>query len=106
MSWVFLLMAGLFEIGFTTAMRLSEGFTRMGPTVAFLTCSILSFLCLERSLNTIPLGTAYAVWVGVGAAGTALMGVWAFDEPLSFWQLLFIAMLIFSVAGLKMASIP
>lgn len=104
MSWVFLLMAGCFEIGFTTAMRLSEGFTRLGPTAAFLTCSALSFLCLERSLNTIPLGVAYAVWVGVGAAGTVVMGVWAFDEPLTSWQMIFIAMLIFSVAGLQMSS--
>jgi quaternary ammonium compound-resistance protein SugE len=104
MSWVFLLMAGCFEIGFTTAMRLSEGFTRLGPTAAFLTCSAFSFFCLERSLNTIPLGTAYAVWVGVGAAGTALMGVWAFDEQLTGWQMMFIATLIFSVAGLKISS--
>jgi quaternary ammonium compound-resistance protein SugE len=104
MSWVFLLMAGCFEIGFTTAMRLSEGFTRLGPTAAFLTCSALSFLCLEKSLNTIPLGTAYAVWVGVGAAGTAVMGVWAFDEQLTGWQMMFIATLMFSVAGLKMSS--
>jgi quaternary ammonium compound-resistance protein SugE len=104
MSWVFLLMAGFFEIGFTTAMRLSEGFTRPGPTAAFLACSVLSFLCLEKSLNTIPLGTAYAVWVGVGAAGTAVIGVWAFDEPLSGRQMLCIAALILSIAGLKMAS--
>jgi quaternary ammonium compound-resistance protein SugE len=105
MSWVFLLMAGCFEIGFTTALRLSEGFTRSGPTAAFVICSVLSFLCLEKSLNAIPLGVAYAVWVGVGAAGTAMMGVWAFDEQLTGWQMLWIATLIFSIAGLKMSSV-
>jgi quaternary ammonium compound-resistance protein SugE len=102
-AWFFLISAGVLEIGFTTALRQSESFTRLIPTVLFLTLSLLSFLCLEQAIRVIPLGTAYAVWTGIGAAGTAIAGIWLFGEPREFWRLFFIFLLITSIAGLKLA---
>ena len=103
-SWLLLLCAGLFEIGFTTCMKLSEGFTVISYTLGFLVCAALSFLLLNKSLNTIPLGTAYAVWTGLGAFGTALIGMLYFKDPVSFSRSLFLILLIGSVLGLKMVS--
>ena len=76
-------MAGLFEIGFTSCLKLSEGFTRPVPVCGFLVCAAASFW-LTRSLDTISLGTAYAVWTGIGAVGTAVVGIMFFRDPLTF----------------------
>ncbi len=104
MAWLTLILAGLLEIGFTTALRFSEGFTRTVPTVLFVVCAALSFYFLERSIREIPLGTAYAVWTGIGAAGTAILGVIFFSEPLTALRLFFIATLIGSIIGLRFVS--
>ncbi len=104
MAWIYLLTAGLLEIGFTTAMRFSEGFTRLWPTLAFVALGALSFYCLGRAIATIPLGTAYAVWTGIGAAGTAVLGILYFQEPLTFWRVFFIVTLIASIVGLKLVA--
>ncbi len=104
MAWTLLLLAGLLEVGFTTALRLSEGFSRPLPTAAFFLCALFSFLALEKATKDIPLGTAYAVWVGIGAAGTLLVGIWHFDEPMSGARLVFLTTLVGSIVGLRLVS--
>ncbi len=104
MAWIFLLFAGLLEVGFTTALRLSEGFSRPGPSLAFVVCAALSFLALQKATEEVPLGTAYAVWVGIGAAGTLLVGVALFGEPVSVPRFVFLGTLVFSIIGLRLFS--
>jgi quaternary ammonium compound-resistance protein SugE len=104
LSWMFLLLAGLLEVAFTTALRLSEGLSKPLPTAIFVACAVFSFLSLEKAARAIPLGTAYAVWVGIGAAGTLLVGVALFEEPLSAPRLLFLALLLSSIIGLRLCA--
>jgi quaternary ammonium compound-resistance protein SugE len=104
MGWTYLVLAGLFEVGFTTSLKLSEGFTRVGPSIAFVLSSAASFWLLTRAMHTISLGTAYAVWTGIGACGTALVGIALFGESLSFWRLFFLGTIVGAVAGLKVVS--
>lgn len=101
MAWVYLFIAGLFEVGFTTFLKLSAGFTRVWPTVTFFVLAGFSFISLSLSLKSIPLGTAYAVWTGIGAFGTALMGIAFFGESTDFWRIFFLICLILSIIGLK-----
>lgn len=100
-DWFFLFTAGLFEICFTTALKLSLNFTRFWPTCFFGTFAIASFYCLNRSLESIPLGIAYAVWTGIGAAGTLLLSIFFFEEVISPLRLLFLILLMSSIIGLK-----
>jgi quaternary ammonium compound-resistance protein SugE len=102
-AWFFLISAGVLEIGYTTALRHTEGFTRLLPTAAFLVLTIMSFLCLQQAIRVIPLGTAYAVWTGIGAAGTAIAGIWLFEEPMEFRRMFFILLLIAAIIGLKLS---
>lgn len=104
-SWFILSIAGLFEVGFTTCMKLSEGFTQIKYTVGFLIFASLSFLFLNKAVIQIPLGTAYAVWTGIGAFGTALIGMIFFKDPVSYLRILFLILLIGSILGLKLVSI-
>ncbi len=104
LGWIYLLIAGLFEIGFTTFLKLSNNFTRLWPTAIFFIFSVCSFLALSLSLKTIPLGTAYAIWTGMGAVGTAVIGILYFGESIDFLRLFFIVCLIISIIGLKIAS--
>ena len=104
MAWTYLILAGLFEVGFTTSLKFSEGFTRLAPSLAFLVTSGLSFWLLTRALQTIPLGTAYAVWTGLGAVGTAIVGILLFKDPATFGRLFFLALIVASVIGLKLVS--
>jgi quaternary ammonium compound-resistance protein SugE len=104
MGWLYLLVAGLFEVGFTATLKLSEGFTRPWPSLAFLACSALSFWFLTLSIQTIPLGTAYAVWTGIGAVGTAVVGIAFYKDPVTFWRLFFLAILVAAVVGLRATS--
>lgn len=97
-------MAGFFEIGFTTFLKLTEGFTKTIPTLFFILFSILSFWLLNRAIATVPLGIAYAVWTGIGAAGTVFVGILFFEDQMSAWKLFFIANLIGSIVGLKVLS--
>lgn len=104
MSWIFLFIAGFFEICFTTCLKLTEGFTKPYWTGLFFTFSVLSFLSLNKSLEEIPLGIAYAIWTGIGAAGTAIIGIYFFGEHLSPWKIVFLSTLIGSIFGLKFLS--
>ncbi len=101
MNWVLLLFAGAFEVGFTTCMKLSDGFRDWKYGLGFLVFACLSFFFLNRATQTIPLGTAYAVWTGIGAAGTAVIGILFFGESFGFGRVFFLSTLIGSVIGLK-----
>jgi quaternary ammonium compound-resistance protein SugE len=103
MPWIYLLLAGVFEIGFTTAMRYIDGW-KPWPLVWFLVFATLSFSCLTEAIKTIPLGTAYAIWTGIGAAGTVMIGILVFGEAVTTLRLLFLTMLIGSIIGLKLVG--
>lgn len=104
MHWVYLIAAGCFECAFTTCLKLSDGLTRVGWAVAFVLLSVVSFGLLTLAAQKISLGTAYAVWTGIGAAGTALIGIVWFKDPATFWRLFFLAGLIGCLIGLKLVS--
>jgi quaternary ammonium compound-resistance protein SugE len=104
MAWLILLAAGLFEVGFTTCLRLSDGFRHPLWSAGFFASAGLSFFLLERAQREIPLGTAYAVWVGIGAAGTAIVGMWLFREPVETVRLMLLAVLVGAIIGLKLVS--
>ena len=97
-----LVVAGLLEAAFATALKLSEGLTRPAPTLAFFLFASISFYMLTRAARVLPLGTAYAVWTGIGAAGTVVAGILLFAEPVSPGRMIFLLMLIAAIAGLKL----
>ena len=97
-----MLAAGVFEIGFTTCMKLDGTW----PTILFFVFAALSFWLLTRAMRTIPLGTAYAVWTAIGAVGTAVVGILAFGDPVTFWRIVFLSAIVAIVVGLKMVSKP
>lgn len=102
MAWLLLALAGLFEVGFTTCLRYTDGFRNIGWNIGFLVCAFLSFGLLERAAKTIPLGTSYAVWVGIGAVGTVLVGVLTGEEPISAVRILLLLGLLACIVGLKL----
>jgi quaternary ammonium compound-resistance protein SugE len=104
LAWTYLLCAGLMEVGFTTALRLSHGFSKPVPSALFFVCAVLSFIFLDKAGRDIPLGTAYAVWVGIGAAGTLVVGVSLFSEPISLIRCLFLTTLAGSIIGLRLSA--
>lgn len=104
MAWLILVLAGLFEVGFTTCLKLSENFTNAKWSAGFFVCISLSFVLLNKAIQHIPMGTAYGVWTGIGAVGTALIGIIWFKESADFWRLFFIFLLIGSIIGLKIVS--
>ncbi|WP_175634719.1 DMT family transporter [Pedobacter ghigonis] len=101
MNWIILIVAGLFEVGFTTCLKLSNNFSNLKWSAAFFICISLSFALLNKATQTLPMGTAYAVWTGIGAVGTVIIGIVYFQEPATFWRIFFICTLIGSIAGLK-----
>ncbi|MGZ8557974.1 MAG: DMT family transporter [Chitinophagaceae bacterium] len=106
MNWFILIIAGLFEVGFAACLgkaRESGSNTALWMTGFFL-CLAISMFLLYKATQTLPIGTAYAVWTGIGAVGTVLMGIIFFKEPADFWRLFFITMLIGSIIGLKAVS--
>ena len=104
MAWMTLIIAGLFEVGFTTCLQLSDNFTNYKWTTGFFICISLSFLLLNKAIQSIPIGTAYAVWTGIGAIGTVIVGIAFYKEPTDFWRLFFIFLLVGSIIGLKIVS--
>ena len=103
MAWIYLLLDGAFEVGCTTAFRFVDGW-RPWPILVFLACAAASLVLLYKALEGIPVGTAYAVWTGVGAAGTVLLGIMFFKEPADTLRLFFLVTLIASILGLKLVS--
>ncbi|MBA3668103.1 MAG: multidrug efflux SMR transporter [Sphingomonas sp.] len=104
MAWALLIVGGLFEIGFTTALRFVEGFRNLPWTLAFLGSVTLSMGLLEAASRSIPMGTAYAVWGGIGAVGTVAVGMAFFDEPTTTLRLLFILGIVGCIAALKLTA--
>jgi quaternary ammonium compound-resistance protein SugE len=104
LGWLCFLLAGLFEVGFTTSMRYMDWPPRPWPVVAFVICVGLSFGLLIAAMRTIPLGTAYAAWTGIGAAGTAVLGILWYGEPAETARILLLMLLIGSIVGLKLVT--
>jgi quaternary ammonium compound-resistance protein SugE len=102
MSWAILLVAGLFEIGWAIGLKYTEGFSRPWPAVWTILSMILSVGLLGVAMKTLPVGTAYAVWVGVGAIGTAILGMVLFDEPVNTARLLSLVFILAGIVGLKL----
>ena len=102
--WVYLVVAGFCEMGFTGFMKLSNGFKHWGYNVCFALCALASFGLLNLSTRQLSLGTAYAVWTGLGAFGTAAIGMLFFGDPTTFWRVAFLTMLIGAIVGLKAVS--
>lgn len=104
MAWIVLLIAGLLEVGWAIGLKYTQGFTRFWPTVATALSMLASLYLLGIALRTLPVGTAYAVWTGVGAVGTAILGVVLLGEPATAPRLLCIGLIVAGIAGLKFAT--
>lgn len=104
MAWVLVVVAGVFETVFAVSLKLSDGFRNVGWTVSFVVAAIISFTLLNTALRTLPVGSAYAVWVGIGAVGTAVVGIVWFSEPATAARLLSIVLVVAGVVGLQLTS--
>lgn len=104
MAWVILIIAGLFEVGWAVGLKYTEGFTKLTPTVLTALSMIVSLWLLGTALKTLPLGTAYSVWVGVGAVGTVILGVILFNESVSVARMLSVGLIIAGIVGLKLTA--
>jgi quaternary ammonium compound-resistance protein SugE len=104
MSWIILFLAGLLEIGWAIGLKYTHGFTRLWPTIGTLSMVVASMALLAVALRTLPLGTAYAVWTGIGTVGTATVGMVVFGEPATALRLACIAMIVCGIAGLKLLT--
>ena len=105
MSWFILLLAGLFEIGWAIGLKYTEGFTRLWPTLGTIAAMAVSLSLLGIAMKSLPVGTAYAVWVGVGAVGTALLGIALLHEPANAGRLLSLGLIVAGIIGLKLATV-
>lgn len=104
LAWFLLVLAGLFEVGWAAGLKYTEGFTRLWPSVGTGAALIISIGLLAAAVRSLPLGTAYAVWVGIGAVGTAIVGIVAFGESTSAARLVSLLLIVLGVAGLKFAT--
>ncbi|WP_019549077.1 quaternary ammonium compound efflux SMR transporter SugE [Streptomyces sulphureus] len=104
MAWVLLVFAGVLEVGWSIGLKFTEGFTRLWPSVWTVLGFAASMFLLAQAARTLPIGTAYGVWVGIGAAGAAILGIVLLGEPATVARLFFIALLLASVIGLKVTS--
>jgi len=104
MAWVMLFVAGLFEVGFAMGLKYSEGFTRLWPTLIMASAGALSFYLLSISMKVLPVGTAYAVWTGIGAVGTVVLGIVFLKESSDLFRLLSILLIVAGIVGLRISS--
>lgn len=104
MSWILLLIAGLFEVAWAIGLKYTEGFTRPLPTAGTVAAMVASVLLLGVAMRSLPVGTAYAVWVGIGAAGTVLLGIALFGEPATAARLACVGLILAGVVGLKLVT--
>ena len=104
MGWGILLLASLLEVGWAVGLKYTDGFTRLWPTVGTAVALVGSMLLLGVALRTLPLGTAYAVWTGIGTVGTAILGILLFGEPASALRLLCVALILGGIAGLRLTT--
>jgi quaternary ammonium compound-resistance protein SugE len=105
MAWLVVIVAGLFEMGFAVMLKQSHGITRLWPSVGFAACALISFGLLTVALKKLEVGPAYAVWTGIGAAGTALIGIWALGESVSLIKLVSIGLILAGVIGLNLSGV-
>lgn len=104
MAWAYLILAGILEIGWAIGLKYSAGFSRPGISVVTVLTMIASFLLLAQALKTIPVGTGYAVWTGIGAAGTAVVGMWLLGEPREVTRVICVLLILCGVVGLKVLA--
>ena len=104
MAWTLVIVAGLFETAFAVSLKLSDGFSRLGWSVAFVVCACISFALLSLGLRSLPVGSAYAVWTGIGAAGTAIVGMVFLRDPVTTVRLLSVLLIVAGVVGLNLSS--
>jgi quaternary ammonium compound-resistance protein SugE len=103
-AWVLLFVAGLFEIGWAIGLKYTDGFTRLWPTTWTALAMVASVVLLALAVRTLPIGTAYAVWTGIGAAGTVILGIVLFAEPATLARLFFVGLIVAGIAGLKLVT--
>jgi len=101
-AWLLLVVAGLFEVCWAVGLKYTEGFTRLWPSVFTIVTLVISMLLLAKATQSLPIGTAYAVWVGIGSVGAALLGIFLFKEPLTLARGFFLLLLLVSIVGLKL----
>jgi quaternary ammonium compound-resistance protein SugE len=104
MAWGLLLVAALFEIGWAVGLKSTQGFTKVWPSVLVISTMALSMLLLALAVRTIPVGTGYAVWTGIGAVGTAVLGIVLFGEPVTVWRMSCLLLIVSGVIGLKFTT--
>ena len=104
MAWLLILIAGVFEIAWAVGLKYSDGFSRLVPSMLTVAAMVASIICLGIAVKSLPVGTAYAVWTGIGAAGTAVLGMYLFQEPATVLRLGSIALVVAGIVGLKLAS--
>ncbi len=104
MSWIILLIAGLFEVGWAIGLKYTHGFSRLGPTVWTLGAMAVSVGLLGLAMRELPVGTAYAVWTGIGAVGTVALGIWLFGDPVTVARLACVALIVAGLIGLKLVG--
>lgn len=104
MKWIYLIIAGLFEVWWAVELKFSEGFTRILPSILTIVGMILSFYFLSVSLKSLPLGTAYAIWTDIGTIGTVILGIVLFKEPLDIIRIICIILIVSGIIGLKLTS--
>jgi quaternary ammonium compound-resistance protein SugE len=104
MAWLLLILAGLCEVGWSAGLKLSNGFTHIGWSIATVIAIIASMVFLGLAVKTLPMGTAYGVWVGIGAVGAAVVGIVSFGEPATPARMFFIALMVVAIVGLKATS--
>lgn len=104
MPWIVLVIAGLLEVGWAIGLKYTEGFTRLWPSLGTVAAMTISLLLLGTAMKSLPVGTAYAVWVGVGAVGTVILGIVLFDEPFNALRMGSVALIVAGLVGLKLAT--
>ena len=104
MAWIILVLAGLFEVGWAIGLKYTEGYTRLWPTVGTVVAMAISLGLLGVAMKSLPVGTAYAIWVGVGAVGTVILGIVLFQEPVNALRMLSVGLIIAGLVGLKLAT--
>ncbi len=103
-AWIILSIAGLLEVCWAIGLKYTDGFTKLGPSLFTLVCLALSMLLLSKASQVLPIGTAYAIWVGIGALGSALFGIVLLKEPASLTRIIFLCLLLISIIGLKVSA--
>ena len=104
MSWIYLFLAGILEVAWVVALKMSDGFTKIVPSAVMVVTIVSSFVLLNLAIRSLPMGVAYAIWTGMGAAGAVIMGIILFKEPCTFWHLFFLSMIIIGLIGIKFVS--